>query len=554
MGPGRPRRHRGGARVLTQQPPAPTLDYLAALREIKAPAQTVLRAVTTQLAHHLVKPGESESPPPESDLNLPPLPKGLASPWLLGQAREVLHDRGRRTALGAWFTPAALTRHLLGTIDTAAIVTRILDPSCGGGAFLLAAHERFPAAHLAGVDVDPLAVEVTRTALELAGSNDHVIGVGDGLGPTGIAGDGQRYDLVVGNPPFLSQLHNKTARDADRRRWLLQRFGNLAVGYADEAALFVLAAARDLLTPGGSAVLIVPESLMAARDTEEFRHEVSRHCTVEVVWRDTDGVFPGTPSCAVRLTQRNNPRPSDPSTSWASLLADDVPPVTVQSVRTIRQTATATADFREAYYLLASHIQEEEEEEDLPPGSVHRIATVGLIDPANMRWGERPIRFAKQRWQRPVAVGLPADFVSSRTGPKILVATQSKVLEAVVDSDGDLIPSTPVITVRTEHLWHVGAALTSPVLTAIAARRHAGAARSRGAIKLSAKQILDLPLPEGPSPAWDQAAQLYREAHGTSDPSSRRELLRLCGALMIAAYEIDDSTLLTWWADRLPLR
>lgn len=510
--------------------------------------------MTSQLTHRLVEPGES--PPPESDINLPPLPKGLASPWLLGQAREVLHDRGRRTTLGAWFTPAAVTRHLLGTIDTAAIVTRVLDPSCGGGAFLLAAHERFPAAHLAGIDVDPLAVEVTRTALALAGSNDHDIRVGDGLGPTGIAGDGQvldthRYDLVVGNPPFLSQLQTKTARDADRRSWLLQRFGNLAVGYADEAALFVLAAARDLLTREGTAVLIVPESLMAARDTEGIRHEVSRRCTVEVVWRDTDGVFPGTPSCALRLTRRNNPRPGSPSTSWASLLADDVPPVTVQSVRTIRQAATATADFREAYYLLASHIQEEE---DLPPGSGHRIVTVGLIDPAHMRWGERPIRFAKQRWQRPVAVGLPADFVSSRTGPKILVATQSKVLEAVVDSDGDLIPSTPVITVRTDQLWHVGAALTSPVPTAIAARRHAGAARSRGAIKLSAKQILDLPLPEGPSPAWDQAAQFYREAHGISDPVSRHELLRHCGELMTTAYEVDDPTLVAWWTDRLPPR
>lgn len=532
-------------------PPGQTAHYLSALRRIDGRAHVVLRAVASQLTHRLDEPGDS--PPSESNLSLPPLPEELASPWLLGQAREALHDDGRRSALGAWFTPTAVARQLLAEVNNGAAATRILDPACGGGAFLLAAHERFPSAHLAGIDVDPLAVEVTRAALKLAGCSDHDIRVGDGLGPTERPRDGKGYDLVVGNPPFLSQLKAKTARDADRRNWLVKHFGTVAVGYADEAALFVLAAARDLLTPGGTAVLIVPESLLAARDAEGIRTEVSRHCAVEVVWRDTDGVFPGTPACALRLTRRTQrPRRAGGTSSWAPLLADDVPSVPVESGHTVAQMATATADFREAYYLLAQHVLEEAE--TLPTGSKHRIVTVGLIDPAHLRWGETLTRFAKQRWRRPVAVDLPAEFVASRTGPKILVATQSKVLEAVVDEAGDLIPSTPVITVRTVQLWHVGAALTSPVLTAIAARRHAGAARSRGAIKLSARQVLDLPLPRGPSPAWDQAAQSYREAHHVPDPTARHALLRHCGAQMMTAYRVDDPALLTWWIDRLPLR
>lgn len=134
------------------------------------------------------------------------------------------------------------------------------------------------------------------------------------------------------------------------------------------------------------------------------------------------------------------------------------------------------------YYLLADHVQERAADEG------HRIVPVGLIDPAHLRWGAVGVRFATRRWDRPVAVGLPQSFTAKRLGPKVLLATQTRVLEALVDAAGDLLPSTPVITLRTDRPWHLAAALTSLVVSALALHRHAGAARSRDAIKLSARQ------------------------------------------------------------------
>ena len=62
--------------------------------------------------------------------------------------------------------------------------------------------------------------------------------------------------------------------------------------------------------------------------------------------------------------------------------------------------------------------------------------------------------------------------------PKVLVATQTAVLEAAVDEQGTWIPSVPVVSVvpRTaDDLWPVGAVLCSPVTSAWAAATYLGA-------------------------------------------------------------------------------
>lgn len=482
----------------------------------------------------------------------------MADPFALGVAFEQAQDPDDRTRRGAWFTPAPVARLLVDRALVAWPGSRpprvVLDPSVGGGAFLLAAHERLPDARLVGVDIDAGAVAVTREALARAGATDVALVHGDGLDPSSCP---EAVDLVVGNPPFLSQLRAATTRGEDRRARLRGWYGEAAEGYVDEAGLFVLAVSR-LLAPDGVAVLVVPEALLATESAGRVRAEVSTHCAVDVVWRDTEGAFPGVPTCALQLRRQGRGSPGPPgssgpgTTSWASLLADDVPAVVdpvVGATRTVGDVATATADFREAYYLVAEHVREARPGHDDP-----RLTPVGLIDPAHHRWGAATVRFAKQRWDRPVAVGLPPAFLAARLGPKLLVATQTKVLEALVDTEGDMLPTTPAITVRTDRPWHVGAALTSPLLTALAARRHAGAARTRTALKLSAAQVLALPLPAD-GPAWDDAADAFRAAHEAAAVADRTRLLRRCGEAMWSAFDLEaDPVASGWWAQRLPRR
>ena len=109
--------------------------------------------------------------------------------------------------------------------------------------------------------------------------------------------------------------------------------------------------------------------------------------------------------------------------------------------------------------------------------------------------------------------------------PKVLVATQTRVVEAVADVDGAWVPSTPVVAVPAppERLWHVLAALLAPPVTAWALHETAGTALAPGAWKLSAAQVRQLPAPADARlgrrrRAAAQAAQARRAAAGGSRP------------------------------------
>ena len=107
--------------------------------------------------------------------------------------------------------------------------------------------------------------------------------------------------------------------------------------------------------------------------------------------------------------------------------------------------ATATAGFRDQCYGLIPFVRDGLE--DAP------LVTSGLLDPGRSAWGERPARFGGRRYLRPgidlKALGATdprlAAWTASRQVPKVLLATQTAVLEAAVDEQGTWVPSVPVV-------------------------------------------------------------------------------------------------------------
>ena len=132
-------------------------------------------------------------------------------------------------------------------------------------------------------------------------------------------------------------------------------------------------------------------------------------------------------------------------------------------------------------------------------------------------------------------------WVRQRLVPKVVLATQTKVLEAAVDLDGAWVPSTPVISVHADgaDLWKIAAALTAPAVSAWALQRHAGAALHPDAIKLSARQVLEVPLPVD-EPAWREGAAAMAAGR-----------ILEAGAAMTRAYGSTDDVF-EWWRGRLP--
>ncbi|MDZ7734235.1 MAG: hypothetical protein U5R31_15205 [Acidimicrobiia bacterium] len=148
-----------------------------------------------------------------------------------------------------------------------------------------------------------------------------------------------------------------------------------------------------------------------------------------------------------------------------------------------------------------------------------------------------------------------AGWARDRRVPKVVVATQTRVLEAAVDVHGHWYPSVPTIAVAPElaWLWHVAAVLVAPPVSAWALERFGGAALRADALKLSARQVLELPMP-GERSCWDEGAGLVRRLAGSADPAERAALRASAARAMAAAYAVDSPSLLAWWTDRCPRR
>ena len=467
----------------------------------------------------------------------------------------------RRRQLGAFYTPSDVAQRLTEiALDGSGAHALVCDPACGDGAFLVAAalvlaarggdRAAIAREQLWGADIDASAVAGARAAIiEVCGADpgDHLV-VSDGLalGERWPA----RFDAVVGNPPFLNQLERATVRSGD----LPSELAAVAGPYTDTACLF-LVAAQSLVRDSGRVVLVQPQSLLAARDATAVRAALTPD--LEGLWSCDDRLFDADVRvCAPVLRRAGAARlrrwvgravePADDvdppgGGTWSSLLPTTVPPVALSpGGGVLGDLADATAGFRDQFYGLAPHVADERD------GDRPLLVTSGLIDIGRIAWGERSARFAGARYTHPrVDVdALPPSlrrWVDDRLRPKVVVATQTKVLEAAVDGAGAWVPSTPVLSVEprvSDDVWRAGAVLCAPPVSAWAARTFAGAALAADTIKLSAKQVRAIPLPANAA-AWCAGAEALRD--GDVDA---------CATAMNRAYAVGDDVLAWWFARR----
>ncbi len=125
-------------------------------------------------------------------------------------------------------------------------------------------------------------------------------------------------------------------------------------------------------------------------------------------------------------------------TAWAGLIAGTA--VAAHDGPVLGDIARFVVDFRDQYYGLVGAVGDDL---DGPP-----LITSGLIEPGECVWGRRPVRFAKQRYAAPrVALDRlsPAmqRWAGERLVPKILIANQTRVIEAVHDVRGEWLPGVP---------------------------------------------------------------------------------------------------------------
>jgi N-6 DNA Methylase len=505
---------------------------------------------------------------------------------LVGAALEAATDDGRRRARGLHVTPGWLADYLAARAlprhrgaDGHAAGPTVCDPACGGGAFLLAAARRLHGLGIGrrdivrdllwGADIDPVGLAAAEAALALWAGEGPPPGrlvVADPLdaGATAWASPpAAGFDAVVGNPPFQNQLGRATARSHDDRRGLRARYGNAVRAYTDTAWLFLLLGC-DLVRPGGRVVLVQPQSVVAARDAAAVRDALADCADLRDMWLDDGRVFDAAVRvCAPVLERRVAPPPArparpSPAGEWGRLCAEAAALPAVDLARspgsgTLGGRAAILAGFRDQYYGLAGAVRERDE---LPAGApVAPLMTSGARDWGLSSWGERPVRYARRRWHAPVVdldlldacPPVAQRWVARCRAPKLVVGTQTRVVEAAVDAVGLWVPSVPALAVVPHDLgevWRLAAAVLAPAATAWLAHRSVGTALDRAALKVAKPDLAALPLPTDAG-AWDAATTALRAY--ASEPGEGR-LDRYLAAAETAYGTAPELT--AWWRAR----
>ena len=268
----------------------------------------------------------------------------------LGAYYESILDKEVRKEGGVYYTPSFIVNymveHSLGallknkTLDEAAKI-KIVDPSCGAGVFLLGVYQYLLDWHekhigkltleqrrkiltdnIFGVDIDPLAVEITKYCLSMKCSEhkdyslnlDANIRCGDSLIDTDFCWkkefshvfkrDG--FDIVIGNPPYdaLYNSHPQRAKIDSLRH----QYRTMCGGTPNLYRLF-FEKGLSLIKDNGLLVYITPYNYLTSADSLKLREILlNETAIIEIVdYEESQNVFASATQAVATIITRKQP-------------------------------------------------------------------------------------------------------------------------------------------------------------------------------------------------------------------------------------------------------
>jgi len=244
----------------------------------------------------------------------------------IGTYYESILDKEVRKEGGIYYTPPYIVNYIVantvgkfleGKTPAEAAKIKIVDPACGAGVFLLGAyqylldwHEKHGAKltlakrqkilteNIFGVDIDPLAVEITKYCLSMKCTDnktilpniDKNIRCGNSLiSDPKIAGNKAfdwykkfptvfkqgGFDVIIGNPPYVKEYTNREVFENVKRASLYLYYqGKMDLCY------FFVCLGIDLLKKGGQLGFIIPNNWTTNSGASILRHKIATESTV----------------------------------------------------------------------------------------------------------------------------------------------------------------------------------------------------------------------------------------------------------------------------------
>ena len=200
----------------------------------------------------------------------------------LGFVYISLQDIGQRKSSGAYYTPEKVVNELIDRLyenDANLKAKTICDPCCGTGNFLLSLGVKgIDYSNLYGQDIDPISVFLSRINIALMAPEMSALDIRSRIivGNTYFETFTQKFDVIVGNPPWGSEFSEE---DALRCR----RFFKTAVGKNIESYDLVVEKALSMLDHKGVLAFVLPEAILSVAAHDTVRRLIIDSCSFRFI-------------------------------------------------------------------------------------------------------------------------------------------------------------------------------------------------------------------------------------------------------------------------------
>ncbi|MEU6036117.1 N-6 DNA methylase [Actinomadura sp. NPDC047616] len=202
-----------------------------------------------------------------------------------------------RWDMAQYFTPTTLSDFIVELVAPSK-TDRVKDPAAGSADFLMATHRRRTGKRslvntLFGADNNVTAVQVAELNKVLQGATDTEITLEDSLANVDAQHNNERYDVVICNPPFgtnITEKHITTLAKFDLgHEWIVDSKGRLQrdnkIRKAQQKGILFLEACVRMVKPDGRIAIILPNGYLANRSSQYLvlREWLLRHCRIAAI-------------------------------------------------------------------------------------------------------------------------------------------------------------------------------------------------------------------------------------------------------------------------------
>lgn len=200
----------------------------------------------------------------------------------LGLIYISLKDIGNRKSSGVYFTPEKIVNTLIDSLldnDNKILHKSICDPCCGTGNFLLGlALKGVNYTCLYGQDIDPINIYLTRINVALMFPEMGILDLYSHfiIGNTYLGTFNQKFDVILGNPPWGSDFSDE---DASKCRRYFKTAGNKNLESYD----IFLEKALSMLCANGILAFVLPEAILSVGAHDTIRKIMLSSCSFRFV-------------------------------------------------------------------------------------------------------------------------------------------------------------------------------------------------------------------------------------------------------------------------------